>query len=913
MKKHTVRNVFIGLVVAFFIICIAGFVALRLLLPPEKIMSIASGKVAEVLERKVTIGKAGISVFPILGVSLSDVEIGNTERPGFDQSAFVKLERLSISISAISLLKRQPEIKKILIRKPFILLEKDANGSFNYEDLAVIKKDSAAKKEEKKGGLPMLPVPVSLRLFQIEDGTFIYRDAKSGQDISIGDLDDRIVFSIDRELKDISTDGDLSLTDVSVITKEIKKPLSNLSITLHHDIGADLVSGTAAIRTVRLSFQKVFLNLTGTLSDLNTVPKLDLTLTSDTIGLADLLAEIPVELVPVLGNLTASGKLALGLELKGALEKETPLPVKGNLSINEGLVQYKGLPRSINSIKAECSFTENSLDLSTLQMKFGENPAALRAKVNNFKKPVIDVKARTRLNLADSKDMIKLPPGSSLSGTVDLDILAKGEVDPSDPTKCNVEGKLGLHEVAVLWPPLVKPAVINGNFTLSSLAIGEQLSVVIGRSSMKMNATVKNYLTLVTPDSTKKQPRPSVNFTIASPVLDIDEFMPPEEKKVKKEKVTEKSGGPLIAPLPGVDTRGKITAKKVVYKKIPMDNVTILIDVVNDIAKVDIKSGFAGGTIAENIRADLRNTSDVSFNNKLTITRVEIGTILGSFGGFLKPTTAINREINNLQSSLFGKLTLTSDFSGRGGTSDAIMQTLTGDVALKMADGRIANSLIVNRLSGAVEKFIKIDDITFRELATSLRIENAAVLIRNLALQSSAGDWKATGKVGFDAALGVDLSNRLTKPMSNQVLKVQSGGKSVLKGLLKNTQFAQAAGSLIDNVGIPTDRDGRVTLFFALKGTASDPKASFTGFGEGTVKSQATPQKSVKEQAAKKIQETVNRKKAEAQQRLNEEKKKVEAKVEKRVEEKKQVIEQQKTTIEKNLKKDVGKKLKKLF
>ncbi len=912
MKKHSVRNVLLGIVAAVVVIGIAGIITLRIMFPPEKIMSIASQKVEEILGRKVVIGKAGVSLFPVFGVSLSGVEIGNTDRPGFDTAPFVKFDRLSISISAMSLLKRQPEINRILIRKPFILLEKDATGSFNFDDLAVMKKDTTVKKEEKKGGLPMLPVPVSLRLFQIEDGTVIYRDAKSGQDIQIGDLDDRIVFSIDRELKDITTEGDLSLGKVSVITREIKKPLSNLLITLHHDIGADIAAGTADIKTVRLSFQKVFLNLSGKLSDLTTVPKLDLTLSSDTIGLADLLKEIPVELAPVLGNLTASGKLALGLELKGALEKDVPLPVKGHLSINDGTVQYKGLPRSINTIKAECTFTENSLDLSTLQMKFGENPAALRARVNNFKKPVIDVKARTKLNLADSKDMIQLPPGSSLSGMVDLDIMAKGEIDPNDPAKCRVEGKLGMHQVTVLWPPLVKPAVINGNFSLSSLAIGEQLSVVIGRSSMKMNATVKNYLTMILPDSTKRQPRPSIDFTIASPVLDVDEFMPPEEKKEKENPPTKKTAGPLIAPLPGVDTRGKITAGKVMYKKIPMNNVTILVNVVNDIATFDLKSGFAGGTIAENIRADLRNTANISFTNKLSVKRVEIGDILGSFGGFLKPTTALNREINNLQSSLFGKLTLSSNFTGNGGTSDAIMQNLKGGVDVKMANGRIDNSLIVNRLSGAMEKFVKIDDITFRELSAGLRVENASVLIRNLALQSNAGDWKATGKVGFDASLGINLANRLTKPMSNQVLKVQSGGKSILKGLVKNTQFAKTAGSLIDNVGIPTDNAGRVTLKFALTGTASDPKAAFTGFGAGTVK-KSEPQKSVKQQAVKKVQETINQKKAEAQKRLNEERKQVEAKVEQKVQQQKKVVDQQKRTIEKNLKKDVGKRLKKLF
>jgi uncharacterized protein involved in outer membrane biogenesis len=915
MKKFSIGKVVGITAVAVVVLMAIGFTVLRIKFPPEKIKAIIVAKVEDQLGRKVKIGKAGISLYPVLGISLSGVEIGNTDRPGFAPEPFLKFDRFSISISALSVFKRQPEINKIIISKPYVLLEIDSAGSFNYTDIAVLQKDTTVKKVEKKGGLPLLPVPVSLKLFKIEDGTFIYRDSRSQQNIIIGDIDDRILFSIDRELKDIVTRGDLSLAQISVKTRDIKKTLSNLSVTLHHDIAADLVNGTADIKTVRLSFQKVFLNLTGKLADLNTVPRCDLAINSDTISLADLIREIPVELAPVLKQLSASGNLMLALELKGALEKGTPFPVRGTLGISNGLVQYSGLPKAINRIKAECAFSENSLDLSTLQMYFGENPVALRARVDNFKKPHVDVKVRSRLNLADCKDMIKLPAGTSLSGMVDADITAKGAVDPSAPSKLDVGGKLGLDKVNVLWPPLTMPAVINGNFSLSSVAIGEQLSFVIGRSSMKMDATIKNYLSMVLPDSTRKLPRPAIDFTITAPLLDIDQFMPqPQtEKTMTDEPVTKKSSGPMIAPLPGVDTKGKITAAQVVYKKIPMKNVTILVNVINDRADIDVKSGFAGGSIAENIKADLRNTADVSFTNRLSVTNVEISDLLGSFGDFLPPTTTINREINNLQKSLFGKLTLSSEFSGRGGSAEAIQKSLKGDVAVKMAQGRIANSLIVNRLSGTVEKFVNIDDITFNDLATSLRIENNSVLVRNLGMQSNAGDWNAVGKVGFDAALALTLSNRLTRTASDKVLKVQSGGKSILKGLVKNSQFAQAADALIENVGIPTDNAGRITLKFALNGTTSDPKASFIGFGEGTVKSPQQQKKSLKKQAAQKIQETLDQKKAEARQKLNEERQKAQVQVEQKVQEQKKVVEQQKSAIEKNLKKNAAKKLKKLF
>ena len=84
-------------------------------------------------------------------------------------------------------------------------------------------------------------------------------------------MDQTVRFSIDKELKDVNTSGDLVFSQVSVKTKEITKPLSDLRISLSHDVQADLISGKADLKMVRLSFQKVFLNLNGTVSNFNAV------------------------------------------------------------------------------------------------------------------------------------------------------------------------------------------------------------------------------------------------------------------------------------------------------------------------------------------------------------------------------------------------------------------------------------------------------------------------------------------------------------------------------------------------------------------------------------------------------------------------------------------------------------------
>jgi uncharacterized protein involved in outer membrane biogenesis len=917
MKKISAGKIVAVIGIAAVLIALCGVATLWIMFPPEKIKGIVVTEAQKALGRKVEIQKASISIYPYLGVNMTGVSIANTSRDGYSTEPFVKLERLSAKISLMSIFKGYPEITKILLKKPQICVEVDPAGSFNYDDMAVMKSDTTVKQEKKKSALPVLPVPVTLKSFTIENGSVVYINKKDGQEIRIGNINQTIKLSIDRQLKDIRTTGALVLSQVSVKTKEITKPLSNLNITLSHDINANLVDGKAQIKELKLSFQKLFFNMSGSVNGLNDTPNLDLSINADAISIQDLLSEIPVELAPDVAKLKADGTARLSLSLKGAVS-DSNFPIQGNLKLDNTTIRYTSLPKSINGLNADMAFTGNSLDVKDLRMKFGDSPVNLKATVNNFKKPFINLALNANINLDDMKNVIELPKGASLSGQLVTDITAKGEADPANPTKLDVKGKLDLGNVAVLWPPLAKPAVINGTFTLSSKAIGQNLSVVIGKSSLTMNAAISNYLSIVFADSTKKLPRPSVDFKITSPYLNVDEIMPPEQKSADnsaaKNNTSAKSSQPqadvpLIAPLPGVDMKGNISANKIIYNGVEMNNLNMNVNVLNDIADVDIRTGFSDGTINNNIHADMRNTNNVAFTNKLNISNIEINYLLLKFGGFLKPDNPLNRQIINLENSLFGKVNLKSEISGNGGTSDQISKSLRGQVDANVTNGRISNSLVLKNISGVISKFVKVDDITFRDLSALLTIANEKVNFKNLKMLSDVGDWDAGGNLGFDNSLAMNISNRLPKNISEKILGAQNSGKNALKGLLQGTQLSQFAGA-IDNVGIPSDKEGRVTLKMALNGTTTKPSASFVGFGEGTSnQAQSSQQKSVKEQVTQQLKQELTEKKQEVQQKLQAEGAKAE-------EQAKEKVQEQKTNIDNQLKQNENQlksKLKKLF
>jgi uncharacterized protein involved in outer membrane biogenesis len=111
-------------------------------------------------------GRLGIAFFPGLLLTLEDVRIRNR---GVDV-AFAKEARLAIDL--LPLLEHEVRIEKIALEHPRISIERDRDGTFNFE-----------RPQAAGGTLPALDWPnVSL-----SDATFVYADKRRGETIEAGD------------------------------------------------------------------------------------------------------------------------------------------------------------------------------------------------------------------------------------------------------------------------------------------------------------------------------------------------------------------------------------------------------------------------------------------------------------------------------------------------------------------------------------------------------------------------------------------------------------------------------------------------------------------------------------------------------------------------------------------------------
>jgi uncharacterized protein involved in outer membrane biogenesis len=891
MKKGSPLKIIVIVLVIFALVVAGGIAALYIMFPPQKIIALIVPHVEKALGRKVTLDKAGISVFPQLGLTLSGLRVANTSRDGFSSEPFVSVEKFTVSISVVSIFKGYPEITNILLRRPQVRVEVDKKGAFNFDDLAVMAKDTV-KKEKAKEGKPVLPVPLTLKKFAIENGAIVYTDAKTGNQVIIESVNEQIGVSMDKELRDIKTTGRLALGNISVKTKEIKKPLKNITFTFSHDIAANLADGAGSVKVneIRLSLQKIFISLKGSVENaLSPSPIFDLAVVSDPISIADLLKEVPVELAPAVAKMTASGDMEIGLIIKGALEAGKPLPMQGKLALKNVMMKTADMPASINDFNTDISFTDNSLAINAMKLRFGSNPIAIKATVNNFKKPMIDAAVQADIKLGEIKNIVQLPKDALLDGRIIADIKAKGEADPADPSKLDLKGLVNLQNVKMVWSPLIKPAEITGALTLSTKAVGQNMSVHIGPSSFTMSTTITNFLSYVLPDKAKKLPRTNVEFKLTSPYLNVDEIlMPPKPQASKTAQPPNASGAPVpIAPLPSVDVKGLVTANKIIYSGFTMNNLVAKISVINDIALFDFTTGFAGGTIGTVLNADMRNTQNIAFKNTLSIKSVEVNDLMQRFGGYIKPTTPLNRELAQVNKCLFGRINIQSSVSGSGGTAEAITKTITGAIGVQMADGKIVNAPVTRAVSSSFTKFLKtdklgnFDDMKISDLAAKIRLADGRALFDDLKIKSNIGDWAAKGYVGFDALMDLVVSTRLSPELSGRLLAAEGAVKNIAKGMLGKTQLAGAAGLLDKTNLVPRDKENRVTLKFGLGGPVASPKATSLAFGEGAAGTSAQQQPTPKQQVQEQVQQKVQQVQQQAKQVVEQKKEEVKVEVKK--------------------------------
>jgi AsmA protein len=318
-------------VVKWFLIVVGGLAVLilaALLIIPrfvdvQKYKPQIEKQVSEVTGRPFRLdGDLALSLFPWVGVSFSDLHLGNL--PGFEEKDLLVVRSFEVRVKLLPLLFKDIQVKRFLLGGPRIVLERRKDGRGNWEGIGKPSEQISPKPPQEKkrvpetgpaGGLPIEALEVGE--FAITDGSVLWIDHINQERREMSDLTLR--------LEDVSLDRPIQL---ALSAQVDGRPLSlegNVG-----PVGKKPGRGTIPLVLAVKALAQLEMSLQGKIVDPVTQPQYDLALEVSSFS--------PRKLMTALGQTfpveTADAKALDHMALKANLEGDPQ-----NVSISNGVLE----------------------------------------------------------------------------------------------------------------------------------------------------------------------------------------------------------------------------------------------------------------------------------------------------------------------------------------------------------------------------------------------------------------------------------------------------------------------------------------------------------------------------------------------------------------------------------------------
>ncbi len=240
----------------FLVIIVAAVMIIPQFVDIQKYKPVIEQKVAEATGRSFTLGdEIDISVFPWVGVKLTDLHFGNGT--GYTKKDMVSVKNFEVRLKVMPLLSKKIEVKTFVLDSPQIFLEKLKSGKANWQGIGKTQKEKSHKEKKKEESSAGRALPIEALLvgnFSIINGQLTYVDHKTGMKKQISDLN--------LNLNDISLEKPIGIAFNANIDG---KPLSLKGTA--GPIGKNPGRGTIALDFVLKALGELEIKLKGSLID----------------------------------------------------------------------------------------------------------------------------------------------------------------------------------------------------------------------------------------------------------------------------------------------------------------------------------------------------------------------------------------------------------------------------------------------------------------------------------------------------------------------------------------------------------------------------------------------------------------------------------------------------------------------
>lgn len=763
-------RILFGTVVAILALAIIAVVTIKIVFTRDRILAMLTPRVEKTVKRPVQIGDAGISLWGGIGVRLGDVTIGN--RPGFSSWPFLTLRSVDVKARFWQLLSGRVEIDHVDFDQPSVLLEYDAAGRSNLDDL-VTEEPHARGAAESGSSAKALAAPLILRHVVIKGGSLVLDDAQARRHLGIrgADLDVTMPFDPAQtehgfELRTAFDSLDFRQTD-----KHWSVPGRDLDLFAR---GA----WTPSAKSIRFDSLLVrwrdgILLAQGEVHVQPAVWEIQVNASLLPMPLAEALDAVR-EAWPHLGSARPSGTIQAKVEASFVW----PLPAgsvpdwHANLDLSDVHWPLPSGQRDITCSRVELRGGAQTVSCLISGGRLQDGTFSLNATIDQLFNPGRTISAHLQADLpveglpALISDSIRW----TSTGRIAADLTGFGPL--GDWMKTHVDGHIASDRL-VLADTSWSFDSLSATFDLQ--CENEHLSLhrfdwIAGESNGAITGQIDNLLPAVlskfkSPDV----PRAQLSFNCRR--LNLDQLTgetPPEGSA---------TAGTVTIPIPPLAVTGDLTCDTLIYSGLTIAKAKSPFTFkYNVMTLAPIEGHLYGGKLAGSLIWNVGSWPNPSFETTLSADSVQANDILSRYFGWT--------------GGVFGSLSLDGEFSGRGRYAREILPTLTARGNSGLRSGRLEAAPILARISQQIGIKGLDRPHTLRDLGAPFRIAAGRLFTDNLRFATDNAQYEISGSFGFDHTLDYQV-----------------------KVIAQSTP------------GMPRELQG-IGVRFALRGTVEDPVAT---------------------------------------------------------------------------------------